>query len=383
MESSARQCVDTPRTRHRTGHSAGASYPATRTVSQWPSTETRRTGNTRRRWSQYACRVVRIAFLGVSHWHAPLYYRPAAALEQHEIVGVSDSDRSVAERVGNELGVPGYVEPEHLLALRPDFCFAFGPHSDMPALGRLLVDAGIPFVIEKPAGLSADDVALLRDRAQARGLHVGTGFNFRVSDWFKRLRELTTDDPATVARFAFISGPPARYRGFGCAWMLEPARSGGGCTINLAGHLIDLFRIFTGTEPSVHSALMSNVSWGEPVEDYSAIALRSERATGLVETGYGFPGELGRFDQLFSLRTARSYVLVRSDDVIEITDASTFQVEVLHTPTGNFRWYPAFVAESLDRYQQGLPPVADLDDLLAAMRVIDAAYAASGWRTTS
>jgi predicted dehydrogenase len=325
---------------------------------------------------------VRIAVFGVSHWHAPLYYRPAAALERHSIVGVSDSNASIAERVGNELGVPAYVEPEQLLDRRPDFAFAFAPHADMPALGNMLVNAGVPFVIEKPAGLNADAVAQLRDRAQALGLHVGTGFNFRVSDWFKRLRDLTADDPATVARFAFISGPPARYRQFDCEWMLDPARSGGGCTINLAGHLIDLFRMFTGTEPIVHSALMSNVSWGERVEDYSAIALRSEHATGMVETGYGFPGELGRFDQLFSLRTAQSYVVARSDDVVEITDASTLKTEVLHTPTGNFRWYPAFVAESLNRYERGLPPLAELDDLLAAMRVIDAAYVASGWRTT-
>jgi predicted dehydrogenase len=247
-------------------------------------------------------------------------------------------------------------------------------------LGRLLVDAGVPFLIEKPAGLTAHDVQSLRDLVRARGLHVGTGFNFRVSEWFKRVRDLTAGDPASVARFAFISGPPRRYRTLDSAWMLDPARSGGGCTINLAGHLIDLFRLFTQTEPHVHSALMSNASWGEPVEDYSMIALRSERAVGVVETGYGFPGELGTFDQLFSLRTASWYVVVRSDDVVEITDARTFHVDVLHTPTGNLRWYPGFVAESLDRFERGLPPVADLDDLLAAMRIIDAAYAASGWR---
>lgn len=325
---------------------------------------------------------MRIAFFGVSHWHAPLYYRPAAALQQHAIVGVSDRDPAVAARVGDELGIPGLLEPERLLELRPDFAFAFGPHVEMPALGRLLVDAGVPFVIEKPAGLNADDVVQLRDRARAQGLHVGTGFNFRVSDWFQQLRSLTAEDPATVARFAFISGPPGRYRQLGCEWMLDPVRSGGGCTINLAGHLIDLFRVFTRTEPVVDSALMSNASWGEAIEDYSAIALRSARGVGMVETGYGFPAELGRFDQLFSLRTGRKYVVVRSDDVIEITDAETFQVEVLHTPTGNFRWYPAFVAESLQRFEQGLPPVADLDDLLAAMKVIDAAYIASGWRST-
>lgn len=324
--------------------------------------------------------MVRVAFFGVSHWHAPLYYRPAAALDHVQIVGISDSHPSVAERVGAELGARACNEPEELLALRPDFAFAFAAHADMPALGSLLVDAGIPFVIEKPAGLNAHDVAALRDRARARGLHAGTGFNFRVADWFKRLRDLTAEDPATVARFAFISGPPARYRQLGCDWMLDPARSGGGCTINLAGHLIDMFRIFTTLEPRVHSALMSNVSWGEPIEDYSAIALRSSRATGVVETGYGFPAELGGFDQLFSLRTSRAYVVVRSDDRVEITDAASFRVQTIETPTGNFRWYPAFVAESLDRFQRGLPPVADLDDLLVAMRVIDQAYIAAGWR---
>jgi predicted dehydrogenase len=324
--------------------------------------------------------VVRVAFLGVSHWHAPLYYRPAAALEHVNVVGISDADAVVAERVGRELGVPAFVDPEQLLHQRPDFAFAFGPHADMPALAVLLVEARIPFVIEKPAGLSAADVLSLRDRAQARGLHVGTGFNFRVSDWYRRLRELTDDDPATIARFSFISGPPARYRQVGCDWMLDPARAGGGCTINLAGHLIDLFRTFTRSDPRVQSAMMTNLSWGEPIEDYSAIALRSDRAAGMVETGYGFPAELGGFDQLFSLRTARAYVVVRSDDAVEITDARTLQTEVLQTPTGNFRWYPAFVAESIARFQKGLPPVAELDDLLFAMRVIDAAYEASGWR---
>jgi predicted dehydrogenase len=317
---------------------------------------------------------LRLAFFGVSHWHAPLYYRPAAQLDNVEICGVSDPHRTVRERVSSELGVTGFAAPEQLLDTRPDFAFVFGKHAEMPGLAGLLVDAGVSFVIEKPAGLTADAVATLRDKAHLRGLHVGTGFNFRVSDWFKRLRALTADDPASVARFSFISGPPSRYRQLGCDWMLDPAISGGGCTINLAGHLIDLFRIFTGSEPSVHSALMSNLSWGEPIEDYSAIALRSDRASGIVETGYGYPGELGRFDQLFSLRSTRNYVVVRSDDIVEITDARTFEVERLHTPTGNFRWYPAFVAESIDRFRRGLPPVADLDDLWAAMRVIDAAY---------
>lgn len=45
---------------------------------------------------------MRVAFIGVSHWHAPLYYRPAARLAGIEIVGVNDADQAVAQHAGRE-----------------------------------------------------------------------------------------------------------------------------------------------------------------------------------------------------------------------------------------------------------------------------------------
>ena len=318
---------------------------------------------------------MRVAFIGVAHWHAPLYYRPAARIGGIQIVGVSDEDQSVAERVGGELGVRIFLEYRELLGTRPDFVFAFGRHCDMPDIAAALIEATVPFIIEKPAGLNAAQVEATRDRARAKGLHAGTGFNFRASDWFKRLRELTAEDPATQASFRFITGGPYRYHELGSPWMLDPALSGGGSTINLAGHLIDMFRLFTGSEPTEVAAVMGNHTWQQPVEDYSAVALRSDTAAGLVETGYTYPAGMGAFDQRFSLRTSRAYVVVRSDDVIEISDAASGRREEFHSPTSNAAWYPAFVSESLDRFERGRPPLADLDDLVAAMKVIDAAYA--------
>jgi hypothetical protein len=66
---------------------------------------------------------------------------------------------------------------------------------------------------------------------------------------------------------------------------------------------------------------------------------------------------------------------VRNDDVVEVHRAVDGHREEFSTWTANLRWYPVFVAESLDRFARGLPPLADLDDLVAAMRVVDAAYA--------
>ena len=102
-----------------------------------------------------------------------------------------------------------------------------------------------------------------------------------------------------------------------------------------------------------------------------------EPLTGLVETGYTYPASLGYFDQRFSLRTSRYYVVVRNDNLVEIHRAADGYREDIASPTSNTPWYPLFVAESLDRFARGLPPLADLDDLLSAMRVVDAAYASN------
>jgi len=319
---------------------------------------------------------MRIAFVGVSHWHAPLYYRPAARLSGVRIVAVSDPDLSAAEAAGRELDAKVFANPGDLVTeVRPDFVFAFGRHCDMAAIASTLIDEGVPFLLEKPGGLNSREVVSVRDRARAKGLHAGTGFNFRVSDLFKRMQAVIGDDPVTHASFRYIAGGPYRYRESGCTWMLDPRLSGGGATINLGPHFVDLFRQLSRSDPVEVASLMGRFTWELPIEDYSSVILRSGRTVGTIETGYSFPASLGSFDLRFSIRTTRNYLIARGDDVLEIHRACDGQVERVSTPTSNTPWYPLFVAESLDRFARGLPPVAGLDDLVAAMKVVDAAYA--------
>ena len=44
---------------------------------------------------------------------------------------------------------------------KPDFVFALGRHCDMVEQARFLIEEGIPFALEKPCGLNAQDVAAL------------------------------------------------------------------------------------------------------------------------------------------------------------------------------------------------------------------------------
>ncbi len=321
---------------------------------------------------------MRIAFIGVSHWHAPLYYRPAARLAGVRIVAVSDPDLSLAQGVGRELEARAFSDYRELIAeARPDFVFAFGRHCDMAAIALTLADAGVPFLIEKPGGLNARQVSAIRDRARATGLHVGTGFNFRASDLFKKIRDVIGEDPVTHASFRYIAGGPYRYRESGCAWMLDPALSGGGSTINLSVHFVDMFRVFSKSKATEVASLMGHFTWNLPIEDYSSMILRSSASVCTIETGYTYPATSGIFDMRFSVRTSRHYIVARSDDVLEVHRTSDGHVKRFSTRVSNLVWYPVFVTESIDRFAKGEPPLATLDDLVEVMEVVDAAYASN------
>jgi predicted dehydrogenase len=321
---------------------------------------------------------MRIAFVGVSHWHAPLYYRPAARLAGVRIVGVSDQNLPLAETVGRELEARAFADYHDLLAdTRPDYVFAFGRHCDMPEIASALIDERIPFLLEKPGGLNRQDVSAIRDRAKAKGVYAGTGFNFRVSDLYKKIQAVIAEDPVTHASFRYIAGGPYRYRESNCAWMLDPKLSGGGCTINLSIHFMDMFRTLARCRPQEVAALMGNFTWELPIEDYSSVILRAPASVCTIETGYTYPAKLGVFDTRFSIRTSRHYLIARSDDCLEVHRTCDGHMETFSTPVSNAFWYPVFVTESIDRVAKGRPPVADLDALVDAMEVVDAAYASS------
>jgi len=323
--------------------------------------------------------MLRLAFIGISHWHAPMYYEPASRSAGAEIVAITDTDAELTGAVSKQLGAKGFTDYRQMLSsVRPDLVFAFGRHCDMADIANALIDEKVPFIIEKPGGLNSAEVAAYRDRAKAAKLYAGCGFNFRGSELCKKIQQIIGDDPVTHASFRYIAGGPYRYRNANSAWMLDPALSGGGSTINLSPHFIDLFRLFSKTVPAEVVSLMGNFTWRLPIEDYSSMIIRSSDSVCTVETGYTYPAaKFGVFDLRFSIRTARHYMVARGDKVLEVHRTSDGFVEEFPIETSNLFMYPPFVTESIDRFVKGQPPLANLDDLVEVMKVVDAAFASS------
>jgi len=333
------------------------------------------------------CSVLRVALIGASHWHAPFYYEPLMGLKGARLCAVSDPNPGAAQALADRCGCPWFTDYRELLAvIRPDFAFALGPHADMPALGQALITAGVGFALEKPCGTTEAGVARLRDSAAAAGVFAAVPLAFRCSNLVRILRETTERDPFHYLSFRFIAGPPQRYLDSGCAWMLDPRRAGGGCTINLAVHFFDLYTLLTGNIPSVVAAVMSNAAYGLPIEDYSAVTLSGGGASGVVETGYTLPASpTNAFDLRFSLRSKRHYFTATGADIAGgdrlVTYTMDGRMELVYTPTSQVPYYADFVRDTLDRFRRGQPPVAGLSDMWNAMQVADAAYVLAGRRT--
>ena len=175
---------------------------------------------------------MRIAMIEVGHWHAQMHLASFQMAEDAEIAGVSDSQPGVAEAFAAKSGGQPFQDFQEMLAVvRPEFVMALGRHAEMPAIATVLLEANIPFAIEKPIGTSAADLAPLVDLANRQKTFVAVPFTNRYSAMWTQLDALEQAGRVGLRshfHFRVINGPPRRYELDGVGWMLDPAISGGG-----------------------------------------------------------------------------------------------------------------------------------------------------------
>jgi predicted dehydrogenase len=321
---------------------------------------------------------MRVAMIEVSHWHAPMYAEALSAMNA-TVAAVSDRDSAAAGRLADRLRCRAFTSYDGMLReVRPDFVFAFGHHREMPAIARTLIRERIPFAMEKPMGTCARDVEDIERLAAENGIFVAVPFVLRYSPVKDALNDLQNEGRfgmVTNAYFRFIAGPPSRYLEAGSPWLLDPVESGGGCTINLGVHFIDLF--LSLIEPSrVTSvfALPSRMKYAAAVEDFSTVVMTAENgAVCTVETGYAYPSDPAHSRHIeYCLTTTKGYLEVREGALSWAGhDGSRFEREI---STNNDLFYPLFIRRTLDDVSSGRRPAASCSHMARVMRVIDAVY---------
>lgn len=328
----------------------------------------------------------KIALIDTTHWHLPLYLD---ALERPdvEIVGVTDPACTSGPELAKRFNTKYYKNCNDLLNhVTPDLAFVFGRHSDMSDTANLLLDHNIPMAIEKPCGLLASDVRKLSEKAARKDAFVAVPFIFRLSDTFKIVTNELDKKKLDHASIRFVAGSPSRYEKAGTPWMLDKRLSGGGPLINVGVHLIDFFRIFSGSKIVSVSAFSTSHMNDLSIEDFISVTLQcASGAIGTIECGYTFPSspELQR-EFTFSL-CSDSHFFRSTHDGIDITRKKTggIQNEFIPADFETDHTYPRFVSHVLDCLENGTKPIADFEDAANVLELVEAAYrsSAQGGRT--
>jgi predicted dehydrogenase len=328
--------------------------------------------------------TIRIAAVGVSHWHAvydAAYLRHLVAMPDVKLIAVHDQDTAILKKRAAEVGdPPTYTDyREMLAATRPDFVVALGRHRQMAAIAHDLLDQGYPFLMEKPMGINAAEVDAVAAKAARLGAFVAVPLAQRYSPFAARARELIAArrfGPLSHIYVRINRPGPARYPAWDSPWMLDPAEAGGGCLRNLGPHGLDMFLHLTAEEAQVTAAQVSRRTHQCAVEDYASVLLRSASGIlGTVEVGNGFPRDGTDGEWKIAGRDA---ILTMKDGVLKLATTAgdeTFPGTSLTTP------YFATVRDALDHWQRGAAPPVSVHDCARLVRLIDAAYERAGEAT--
>lgn len=315
---------------------------------------------------------MRVAIAGVSHFHTHYFVEDFAIRLDDQIVGVSDPMAHHAEKWAAEIGITPYTDYRQMCEeTKPELVFVFGRPDELAETAEYLINAGIPSVIEKPAGINIEEIRRVKELAEAKGTFTTVPFSLRYGLLAHKIQELSDGEELTYASIRVISGLPDRYVAWELDWNLDPLQCGGGSTLNIGSQYFDLLRYLAPSATwTVKGATMSNEFSGIGVEDYSAVLLESGGLSAVVETGYLIPEGMevavsicvGK--RVFRLTTAGE-LLIRDETGAE---------EVFPSPITQAGWYPLFIADTVARVSAGESPAITMDDMLQAALLAESAY---------
>jgi len=215
--------------------------------------------------------VVRLGLVG-GGWISRHHLEALERLGRTKLVGVVSRTAETGDAVTSRWGGTRYDDLDTMLAkAKPEIVYVAVPPYRAVAIGERLVEAGIPFLTEKPLAASdAAGPARLAAAIAKSGLIVGVGYHLRALDILTEVREWLDGSAPQLVVARWLDATP------GPAWWSR-AEQGGGQVIEQATHLYDLARYLVGEATVVGAASTTDVlisRRGSNVVDSSAAVLR-------------------------------------------------------------------------------------------------------------
>jgi myo-inositol 2-dehydrogenase / D-chiro-inositol 1-dehydrogenase len=209
--------------------------------------------------------------------------RVLSGFDDVEIVAVHDPHPPTAEAVATTFGVPVADDLPGVLAARPDAVWLCVPPFAHGEAELAVLEAGLPFFVEKPLAADLATAEKVADAVTAAGLPTATGYHWRHLDTVERARTALAETTVRLldARWWGTTPPPA--------WWSDSTRSGGQ-VVEQATHVLDVVRLLAGEVTEVVGASAPSTTQGRDVPDATAAVLRFESgAVGTVSTSCVLP----------------------------------------------------------------------------------------------
>jgi predicted dehydrogenase len=305
----------------------------------------------------------------------------SAALAGAQLVACADKDLARAKALAGKFpGVRASADPaEVATAADVDVVVVATPHDSLAPLTLQAIRAGKHVLVEKPAARSAAELEPVAAEAQRLGRLVRVGFNHRYHRAFRKARELVTSGALGPLMFLRARYGHGGRLGYEKEWRAIPEISGGGELIDQGVHLIDLSRMFLGNFSDVQGHA-GTFFWKMPVDDNAFLMLRTPNGqvawlhASASEWKNTFSMEIyGRDGKLQIDGLGGSYGTERLTFYRMLPEMGPPETTAWEFPMADDSWSVEF-AEFLKDIQQGRQPDPNLDDAVAALRVVASIY---------
>ncbi len=329
---------------------------------------------------------LRIAVLGVQHYHANFWTRAIAQSDRADHAGIWEPDAALAAPFAAEHGVTVHGSLEAALGTcdAVAICSATADHRPLIAAAA---GAGLPILCEKPLGLDREDGRAIHRVLKDSGVRFMQSFPKRFDPATHEIRAVVQS--GRLGRITQVRVRHGHSHGlsadFGAAWFVDPALSGGGTLLDEGVHAADFLRHVFG-EPANVQARISSAALGLAVED-TAMAIFGWENGLLAEVAsswsyvaadasielYGTAGTLLVSGIDIASRPARDSGFLRLFQRTPDGGGAWSDLGVTpHFKTGVFHEHVAWAF--IDALARGAPMPVTAEDGLRAFAMIDAAY---------
>lgn len=188
---------------------------------------------------------------GIATWtHVPGY---KAIPDMAEVYALCDIDEAKLRKKGEEWGVPverQFTDYKELIKSGivdcVDICTPNHVHCE---IAHAAIDAGLPFSIEKPIGLSYDEALKLSEAVEKSGVPSFVCFSWRYREYTRYVRDIIKSGKLGKIYHIYVKciKDSGLWEGRKLEWRFDKDKGGTGVLGDLGSHMVDIVR-FWGEE---------------------------------------------------------------------------------------------------------------------------------------